>query len=189
MLVRTTYLEQRSALDVRAAREPREPVSVVRVERPAPEFARFLYATVGGDWHWYDRLPWSRERWLEHLSRPLTETWVAWVRGAPAGYAELAGLSTMDSTEVEIAYFGLMPGFLGVGLGGHLLTVALRLAWTLDSRWPGTGKVRRVWVHTCTLDGPAALANYQARGMVTYRTEEAEEDVPESPPGSWPAST
>jgi GNAT superfamily N-acetyltransferase len=189
VLVRTTYLEQRSAADVRAAREPREPVDVVRVEVPSPEFCRFLYVTVGGDWYWYDRLKWSRQAWLSRLSAPMTETWVAWVRGAPAGYAELAGSSTMDMMEVEIAYFGLLPGFLGAGLGGHLLTVALRLAWRLDGRWPGTSPVRRVWVHTCTLDGPAALANYRARGMVAYRTEDAEEDVPDSPPGSWPAST
>jgi hypothetical protein len=29
----------------------------------------------------------------------------------------------------------------------------------------------RVWVHTCTLDHPASLANYQARGLVPYKTE------------------
>jgi GNAT superfamily N-acetyltransferase len=184
MLVRTTYLEQGSPDAVRAAREPADSVNVVRVELPSPEFSRFLYATVGGDWHWTDRLGWSREAWLEYLRRPLVETWVGWVRGAPAGYVELAASSTR---EVEIAYFGLLPGFLGRGLGGHLLTVALRLAWTMAARWPGTEPVRRVWVHTCTLDGPAALANYQARGLVPYRTEDAEVEVPDSPPGSWPA--
>ena len=189
MLVRTTYLEQRSAGDVRPARAPAEPVEVVRVAGPAPEFSRFLYATVGGDWHWSDRLRWTREDWLAHLNRPLVEIWVAWVGGAPAGYLELCGSSTVDETAVEIAYFGLLPGFLGLGLGGHLLTVGLGLAWTMAGRWPGTAPVRRVWVHTCTLDGPAALANYRARGLVVYRTDEAEEDVPASPPGSWPVSS
>jgi hypothetical protein len=29
-------------------------------------------------------------------------------------------------------------------------------------------------VHTCTLDHPLALANYQARGMVIYKEEAAE---------------
>jgi GNAT superfamily N-acetyltransferase len=185
VMVRTTYLEQGSPEEVRPAREPADPVNVVRVEQPSPEFARFLYGTVGGDWHWTDRLPWSREIWLEYLSRPLVETWVAWVHGAPAGYVELAGSST---GEVEIAYFGLLPGFLGRGLGGHLLTVGLRLAWTMAARWPDVPAVSRVWVHTCTLDGPAAAANYQARGMVPYRTEDAEVAVPASPPGSWPSS-
>ena len=31
---------------------------------------------------------------------------------------------------------------------------------------------KRVWVHTCNLDHPKALANYQARGMVVYKVEE-----------------
>jgi GNAT superfamily N-acetyltransferase len=186
VLVRTTYLEQHSSDQVRAAREPREPVDIVRVTRPIPEFSRFLYVTVGGDWHWRGRLPWTREQWLTYLSRPLTETWVAYAGGVPAGYLELTGASTVDSQDVEIAYFGLVPGFLGVGLGGHLLTYGLRKAWTMADRWPGTPPVRRVWVQTCSLDGPAALANYQARGLVVYKTEEAEEDVPETPLGTWP---
>jgi GNAT superfamily N-acetyltransferase len=188
MLVTTTFLEQRSPDEVRPARVPREPVRIVRAEVPSPEFSRFLYATVGGDWHWHDRLGWTRDAWVEYLNRPAVETWAAWVRGTPAGYAELAGTSTVDSTEVEIAYFGLLPGFFGIGLGGHLLTDALRKAWSLSDRWPDAKPVRRVWVHTCTLDGPAALDNYRARGLIPFRTEEAEEDVPKSPSGSWPAA-
>lgn len=188
MLVRTTYLEQRSPSDIRPARVPSTPVDIVRVEHPSPEFSRFLYTTVGGDWHWRDRLPWSREEWLTYLGGPRVETWVAWVRGAPAGYVELSGTSTPDGIAVEIAYFGLLPGFLGIGLGGHLLTVALQLAWQLDTRWPDTTPTARVWVHTCTLDGPAALANYRARGLLPFRTEETDQDVPAAPPGSWPMS-
>jgi hypothetical protein len=29
----------------------------------------------------------------------------------------------------------------------------------------------RVWLHTCTLDSPVALPNYEARGFVRYRSE------------------
>ena len=47
----------------------------------------------------------------------------------------------------------------------------------------------RVWVHTCTLDGPAALANYQARGLVVYAEEITEEIVPAHSPGPWSATT
>ncbi|HET9140672.1 GNAT family N-acetyltransferase [Actinophytocola sp.] len=184
--MRTTYLEQLTPQEIRPARTPDPRVTITRVELPAPEFCRFLYTAVGGDWYWTDRLPWSRTAWVEYLSRPMVETWVAWSRGAPAGYVELAGSSTVDVSEVEIAYFGLLPGFLGQGLGGHLLTEALRLAWSMAGRWPRTPPVRRVWVHTCTLDGPAALANYQARGLIPFRVEDAETEVSGSPPGSWP---
>ena len=52
---------------------------------------------------------------------------------------------------VEIAFFGLLPQFIGKGLGGYLLSEAIRKAWDLDAS--------RVWVHTCTLDHPRALGN------------------------------
>jgi GNAT superfamily N-acetyltransferase len=81
--------------------------------------------------------------------------------GEFAGYYELERQADGD---VEIAYIGLMTQAIGRGIGGSLLESALRHAWQL----PGT---RRVWVHTCTLDAPAALANYQARGMRIFHTE------------------
>jgi GNAT superfamily N-acetyltransferase len=83
---------------------------------------------------------------------------VATVGAQRAGYVEL--LPRDD--EVEIAFFGLLQPYQGVGLGGHLLTFALERAFELG---------RRVWLHTCSLDGPHALPNYEARGMVPYRTE------------------
>ena len=64
---------------------------------------------------------------------------------------------------MEIAYFGLAPGAIGLGLGKHLLSCAVRDAWAAGPS--------RVWVHTCTLDHPHALPNYQTRGFTVYRTE------------------
>ena len=46
----------------------------------------------------------------------------------------------------------------------------------------------RVWVHTCDLDGPASLANYQARGFRIFKTERLEKDFPEETPGPWPGA-
>lgn len=173
MQVTTWYLEQTGPDEVTPASPA--PIGVTRAEVVSPELSRFLYTAVGGDWHWHDRLTWSYARWLAWLDRPGVETWVAYDRGTPAGYVELDGASTPDT--VEIAYFGLLPAFTGRGFGGHLLTVGLRRAWELGPA--------RVFVHTCTLDGPAALANYQKRGMRLYRTETTEEAVP-APPGPWP---
>ena len=53
-------------------------------------------------------------------------------------------------------------------LGGALLEAALHRAWAMNDAASPTG---RVWVHTCTLDGPHALANYEARGMSIYNVE------------------
>ena len=120
------------------------------------------------------------------LDRPGVETWLALDRGTPAGYAELDG--TADDGEVELAYFGLLPSFTGRGLGGHLLTEALRRAWTLADRWADLPPTRRIWVHTCTTDGPAALSNYQSRGLRVYHTTKETVDLPEVSPGPWPGA-
>jgi GNAT superfamily N-acetyltransferase len=152
---------------------------VVRQARIAcPEFSRFLYTAVGGNWYWIDRLDWTYRQWLDYLDRPELETWVGYVEGAPAGYFELERQAEGD---VEIAYFGLLPQFIGRGLGGRLLTRAIERAW----EW-GAG---RVWVHTCTLDGPAALSNYQARGFRIYKEEVTEADLPDRSPGPWPGAS
>ena len=97
---------------------------------------------------------------------------------------ELDGSSGSD---VEIAYFGLLAAFTGQGLGGHLLTEAIRHAWTLSDRHP-VPATTRVWVHTCSNDGPAALANYRARGLRVFRKEQSEEPLPPTPPGPWPGA-
>jgi RimJ/RimL family protein N-acetyltransferase len=154
------YLQQTSPDDLRPAREPDFDVRIVQSEEASPEFHQYLYAAVGSDWYWTKRRSWTWQQWQDFLTTTGQQTWVAWVRGTPAGYA----LMIPESGEVEIRDFGLVPSFIGRGLGGHLLTVVLRKAWEI----PGT---KRVWLHTCTLDGPHALKNYEARGLSVYQSE------------------
>ena len=122
---------------------------------------RFLYQFVGGAWDWTDKLSWSDLQWQSYAESDDVRTWVAYYEGSPAGYFELEKQAGKD---VEIKYFGLAPAFIGKGFGGRLLTAAIEQAWD----W---GEVKRVWVHTCSLDHPGALSNYQARGMQLYKTE------------------
>lgn len=185
MLITTWYLEQTSTAELRPARAPQAAVVITRAELVSPELSRFLYTAVGGDWYWLDRLHWTWQQWHDWLDRPGVETWIASLQGTPVGYAELAG---SPEGEVELAYIGLLPAFVGQGLGGHLLTEAVRRAWTLGRRWTGHAPTRRVWVHTCSLDGPSALPNYQARGFRVYCTETTHADLPASPPGPWPGA-
>jgi hypothetical protein len=186
MDVTTWYLEQTSPDDLRPARRPDLDVQVVRAEIASPEFSRFLYTAVGGDWRWVDRLPWTWRQWKEWLDRPGTETWVAWLRGTPAGYVELSAHDGQG--DVEISYFGLLPYAIGRGLGGYLLTVGTSRAWDLAERWPGLPPTSRVWVHTCSLDGPAALPNYQARGFRVYDTKVEPAKIEGGAPGPWPGA-
>jgi GNAT superfamily N-acetyltransferase len=139
---------------------------VRRAELPCPSINRFFYEKIGADWHWTDRLAWTDEQWLQYLSRDALETWIAYQRGTPAGYFEL---ERQEPDSVEIAYLGLLPEFVGCGLGGWFLTQAIEKAWAM--------KPLRVWVHTCTLDHPSALANYQARGFRLFREDESTVDL------------
>ena len=147
----TTYLQLSDPARIRPAR----PVdaSIARVEPPDGTINRAFYEAVGADHAWIDHLDKDAAWWQAHAER--VETWVI---GDRAGYYELLPADG----EVQIAHFGLLPAFHGRGLGGALLEHALRRGFELGTR---------IWVHTCTLDGPHALANYRARGLVPYRVD------------------
>lgn len=156
----TYYLETLARDELR--RPSRAALEDLVVERMQPSGAlnRRFYTTVGADWTWTDRLPWTDEQWERYAQRPSLDTHVARVGGEEVGYFELdkqAGANT------EIAYFGLLPASIGRGLGSQLLYRAIEQAWHDGAK--------RVWVHTCTLDHPQALNNYQARGMRLYKQE------------------
>jgi GNAT superfamily N-acetyltransferase len=175
--ITTTYLEMWARSALRPLYCERGDLEIVQITTPQPEFNRFLYTAVGGDWYWLDRLVWTYQQWLDWLDRPEVETWVAYVAGAPAGYFEL---EAQTDGAVELVYFGLLPQFIGQRLGGHLLTVAVERAWEMEAR--------RVWLHTCTLDHPRALANYCARGFRVARQETHSEEIPDTPIGPWPGA-
>jgi GNAT superfamily N-acetyltransferase len=125
-----------------------------------------LYRDVGEQWFWHDRLEWSDEDLAVHLASPEVGLWELLVGDESAGYYEL---QRHGDGGVEIAYFGLVPKFIGRGLGGWMLTHAVREAWRM--------KARRVWLHTCTLDSPNALPGYKARGFRAFKTERLEVEI------------
>jgi GNAT superfamily N-acetyltransferase len=175
--VTTYYLEMTDPSALRPKRVVHRSLEIKQAHVPSPEFNRFLYTAVGGDWYWIGRLLWTYQQWHDWVARPELQTWVAYVSGTPAGYFEL---EAQADSNVEIAFFGLLPQFTGQGLGGHLLTVAIETAWQMGAS--------RVWLHTCTPDHPAALANYCARGFRVFREDTATQDVPDAPPGPWPGA-
>ena len=156
-----TYLEQTLPEDLRPAPAPGEDVSVVRVEECDPSYWRRLYTEVGAAYQWVDRLPWTDDEITQYLSDPAVSLWVLLVGGEVAGYFELR---KYPENTVEIAYFGLLPAYLGRGLGKYLLSEAAARAWQL--------KPSRIWLHTSTLDHEAALPNYLARGFSIVRVEQ-----------------
>jgi GNAT superfamily N-acetyltransferase len=158
-----TYLEMRDPSELRPAPVPAADIRIERVTGCPPAFWRFLYAEVGRAYYWIDRLPWNDDEIRAYLSDPAITLFVMWVSGAPAGYFELRAET---DRAVEIAYFGLLDQFTGRGLGGHMLGEAVKRAWASGAS--------RVWLHTNTLDHPAALPNYLKRGFKITRTEQYE---------------
>jgi GNAT superfamily N-acetyltransferase len=167
--VRRTYLQLRSPQALRAAPSPDPRARVEGMEECPASFFRYLYAEVGRAYHWTDRLDWTDEQLRERLGKPGVSVHLLTVAGSPAGYFELERRE--EDGSVEIAYFGLLPEFLGRGLGKFLLSEAVARAFDLGAS--------RVWLHTCTLDDPAALPNYRARGFEPYATETYTADLPE----------
>ncbi len=131
------------------------------IDPPRPEMNRKFYRDIGAAWQWTDRLDWPDDDWARYARRPEIQTWVGEYEGESIGYFEL---ESQEAGSVEIVYFGLLPEFVGRGLGGPFLARAVELAWDVPT-------VRRVWVHTCTDDHPRAMDNYLRQGFVLYKTE------------------
>lgn len=147
-------------------------VMLMEAELPSPELSQFLFTAVGTPWHWFSRLSWDYQQWLDFLTQQQLRTFVLYVKGTPAGYIEL-WCHPEDDHSVELKFFGLMPTFAGQGLGKLLAQAAVALA----QQWQ---PAKKVWVHTCSEDHPAALTTYQKAGFVIEFSEVEQEDVPEN---------
>ena len=157
----TTYLEMRSR-DQLCAKRAGARFQIREKRNRDWRFNRDLYFRVGGQWEWIDKRPWTDGQWKEYATAPELRTFAGYHDDALAGYYELRW---DNEGGIEIAYFGLLPGWIGRGLGGALLTSAIEEAWRIDTN------PSRIWVHTCNRDHPQALATYQARGMIVYKVE------------------
>ncbi len=147
-----------------------ENLSIIRARQPTSRFYRFLYTSVGQDWLWYERSELADEQLEKIIKHPKVRIYVLYVNGTPAGYSEL---DCRLNNEVELAYFGLMPEFMGRGLGLYFLR------WSVEKAW--SEEPERVWVHTCNFDSPHAIAIYQKAGFSAYKQETIVIDDPHAP--------
>ncbi len=163
-----TYLEmtERPALPpVHLSHETK--IALLRAEQPSVAFYRFLYDRVGEPWLWWERRAMEDDELAEIIGDDLVEIYVLYANGVPAGFAELDG---RQRPIVELAYFGLLPEFVGRGLGPHLLTAAIENAWRREPE--------KLTVNTNTLDHPKALPLYQRFGFKPVRQETRDIDDP-----------
>jgi len=163
-----TYLEM-TAPPTRAPRPgPLEHAALLRAEDCTVSFYRYLYGTVGEPWLWWYRRTLPDAELAAIVQDPKVQIYVLYLRGVPAGYVEL---DRRETGICDLAYFGLMPEFIGRRLGPWFLDKALDMAWS----GPGTEKVT---VNTCTLDHPKALLTYQRAGFKPVEQETQHIDDP-----------
>ena len=158
MKVKTTYL-QMFARPERVV-PPRDGLAVAHARKPTVAYYCFQYDAVGRDYDWPSLKKLSDAELAALLNDPRVEVHVLVAEGVPAGFAEL---DRRIDGEIELVQFGLIPEFIGQGLGRYFLQ------WTIDRAW--SYQPRRFWLHTCTKDHPAALPNYLKAGFAVYKEE------------------
>ena len=156
--VTTWYLEMTDASQLRPA-TPVDGLSVERIDPPDPELSARMYdasAARGSG-------PTASAGTSSAGARTSGATWSRRGSGGSTASRSATRRSGASGDEVEVASFGLLPGFPGRGLGGALLAAVIADAWERGAR--------RVWLHTCSLDSPAALPSYERRGFRRYHEE------------------
>lgn len=151
-----TSLEMRERPRLRPL--PASPLRLARWAEPDLGNYRALFRRVGSPWLWFSRLVLDDEALAAIIRHPQVEVHAVIDRaGIEVGMLEL---DFRASGECELAFFGLVPELTGKGLGGWMMGHALVLGWRKT--------VERMWVHTCSLDHPGALAFYRRHGFVPF---------------------
>ena len=138
-----------------------------RVETPNLNWYRDLYRRVGEDWLWFSRLQLADAELAAIIRSPQVEVYGLVHEGRDEGLLEL---DFREDGRCELAFFGVTAKLIGSGAGRWLMNRALERAWSHP--------VERVWVHTCTLDHPSALAFYQRSGFRAFRRQIETADDP-----------
>ena len=159
--VKRNYLEISSLKDFKEIKKISNNNSLELLSPNNFQLNKFFYKNVGKKHQWVDRLVWSETQWIDYVSSKNVKTYIFKYNKDLAGFFEL--ISHTENKEIEIAYFGLLEEFQNKKLGSYLLSEAIKISFTKNTK--------RVWLHTCSLDHKNALNNYIARGMKIFKTE------------------
>jgi len=159
--VKRNYLEISSLKDFKEIKKISNNNSLELLSPNNFQLNKFFYKNVGKKHQWVDRLVWSEAQWIDYVSSKNVKTYIFKYNKDLAGFFEL--IFHTENKEIEIAYFGLLEEFQNKKLGSYLLSEAIKISLTKNTK--------RVWLHTCSLDHKNALNNYIARGMKIFKTE------------------
>ena len=155
------YLEIKSLKDLNEVIAPNNDYLLKLVDQKDFQLNKFFYKQIGRKYNWIDRLSWTDQNWISYINNKNLLTFVLQYKKDVAGYFEL--IFHESKKEVEIVYFGILEEYFGKKIGGFLLSEAIKRSFLLN--------VKRVWVHTCSLDHKHALQNYLSRGLKIFKSE------------------
>ena len=161
------YLEIKSIDYLNEVEKPTGSYSLNLIEPKDFQLNKFLYKQIGKKYHWIDRLAWTDKNWIAYVSNKNLITYLLKNNDDLVGYYEL--IFNEEKQEIEIAYFGILEDYFGKKLGAFLLSEAIKKSFLVE--------VKRVWVHTCSLDHQNALKNYLARGMTIFKSEVIKREI------------
>ena len=159
--IHRNYLEINSLENLYPAKINTDLCEIQLVSPPDFQLNKFFYKQIGKNYRWIDRLSWSDRKWIEYVTNPNINTYILKYKNELAGYFEQ--VIHKKEYNCEIAYLGILQEYYGNKYGGFLLTEAIKKSFFKN--------IKRVWLHTCSLDHKYALANYLARGMKIYKSE------------------
>ena len=119
---------------------------------------RALYRRVGENFLWLSRLLMPEAELAGWLGLPTTEIQFARRGSVPIGLIELDRSAAGDT---EIVSFGVVPEEIGSGASHFMMQALLGEEFARGAR--------RVWLHTCTFDHPAAIPFYRQHGFRAYK--------------------
>ena len=163
--VKRNYLEISSLKDLNEGSRPAADYSLNLLDPINFQLNKFFYKNIGNKHKLFDRLIWNEERWINYVSSENVKTYILKCKHDLVGFFEL--IHHVEKREIEIAYLGILEEYHNKKLGGYLLSTAIKKSFKKKD-------IKRVWVHTCTLDHKNAIKNYLARGMKVYKKETIE---------------
>ncbi len=155
-----TYLEMTHDPRRQVTIPPRRGLKLRHLSHPSVALYRRLFDGVGGPWLWRGRKVLDEQDLKAIIHDPQVEVHVLYLDEQAVGFGEL---DCRTDGEVELVYLGLMLDQIGRGVGRWLLGEMLRLGWAKGPQ--------RMWLHTCDLDHPGAIAFYRKAGFTIYNVE------------------
>ena len=160
--VKRNYLDISALKDLKEVDKPTKDYTLNLIDPVDFQLNKFFYKNIGKKHKWIDRLVWSEEKWINYVSSKEVNTYVLKYKNDLVGFFE--SIMHQQNNEIEIAYFGILEEYQNKQLGSYLLSEAIKESFHKKN-------IKRVWLHTCSLDHKNALKNYLARGMRIFKTE------------------